>query len=184
MNLRRKKVRFFATVSFVSCQQGDQTTVFSTGTRGRSSNLQGRPKSDTAYREIKGSYSPSEGRATAISFALHCHSVCSFFFCFSRIGVLERRESCSPLSTPVPKQSFSFWKCLKTYGLPRVNILMLLLDRVDHYSAIIWFWRGICTDFCRLWHMPMTRHKPSTIRKPHSCADNERPGQNEWQKEV
>jgi len=150
MNLRRKKVRFFATVSFVSCQQGDQTTVFSTGTRGRSSNLQGRPKSDTAYREIKGSYSPSEGRATAISFALHCHSVCSFFFCFSRIGVLERRESCSPLSTPVPKQSFSFWKCLKTYGLPRVNILMLLLDRVDHYSAIIWFWRGICTDFCRL----------------------------------
>lgn len=56
------------------------------------STLQGRPKSDTAYREIKGSYSPSEIRATAISFALHCH----FFFCFSRTGVLVRGKFCSP----------------------------------------------------------------------------------------
>ena len=32
--------------------------------------------------------------------------------------------------------------------------------------------------------MPMTRHKTSTVRKPHSCADTERPGQNEWQRGV
>lgn len=148
------------------------------------STLQGRPKSDTAYREIKGTYAPLEIRATAISFALHCHSTCSFFFCFSITGVLVGGKFCSTVSSPAPKQSFTFWKCPKRYDLLRINILMLLLDRGDPYSAIIWFWRGICTDFCRLWHMPMTRGKPSAIRKPHSCADTETPGQNEWQTEV